>query len=179
MQREDASETGWQTKWSGALIQIWIWNGWYCVHWFCRTLPLPPSTSPRLGEIADHLVHEEVFSVISGFTRGRCLAQCVRQPLCRAFNFRSADGTCGLHPESPSWMTPNITEGWLYVTLSPCNHRRPWRPMRPIDDGWRWIVTDDLSARSDIVRFSERFPCHIFHKGLYLPSWWGRGLIEG
>ena len=133
-------------------------------------------------EIADHFAQEEVFSVIPGLTQSLCMAQCVRRSFCRGFNYRSVDGICRLHPESPRCMTPNTTVGWLYVALSTCSNRLPWRSTRPIDDGWRWVVTENPSARNDIVRFSGRFPCRIFHKGVYLPGWWSswpnRGIIR-
>ena len=124
-------------------------------------------------EIADYRAKEEALLEINGLTHSGCMVQCARQPICRVFNFRPAYGTCRLHPEFNGCMTPNTTEGWLYVSLSTCGKRPPRQSMRPADGGWRWISTENPKARSDIVELSGRFPCRIFYKGLYLPGWWG------
>ena len=124
-------------------------------------------------EIANFWAKEEALLVIHGLTRGGCMVQCVHQPICRAFNFRPANGTCRLHPEFIGCMTPNNTDGWLYVSLATCKQHPPWQSMRPADGGWRWISTDNPEARGDLVELSGRFLCRIFYKGLYLPGWWG------
>ena len=135
-------------------------------------------------DIPNHWAKDETLLMIVGLTQSRCMATCVRQPLCRAFNFHSTDGTCRLLPKSPSCMTPNITEGWLYVALSTCRKHQPWRAMIPADDGWRWVaLPDNPATRDDIVQFTSRFICRIYHKGLYVPGWWaaqpGQGVFRG
>ena len=124
--------------------------------------------------VSNHWAEEEALLLVPGLTQSRCMARCVRQPLCRAFNFRSTDGTCRLHPESPPCMTLNTTEGWLYVALSSCSQYQPWHSMRPVDDGWQWITAKEPSVRNDILEFGGRLFCRIFYKGLYLPGWWGK-----
>ena len=125
-------------------------------------------------EIPNYWADEGALLVFCSLKRMHCMARCAHQSLCRAYNFRSTDGNCRLLPESPSCMTPNITEGWLYVALSTCSNHLPRRSTRPADGRWKWItVTDNPKGRSDIVQFSGRFPCRAFYKGLYIPGWWG------
>ena len=123
-------------------------------------------------EISNYWTDEEAFFVILGVTQGRCMAQCVRQPVCRAFNFRPVDGSCRLLPEYLGCRTPNTTVGWLYVSLSTCSQRQPWQSTCPMESDWQWITSKNPAARTDTVGFSGRYLSRIFYKGVYLSSWW-------
>ena len=133
-------------------------------------------------EIPDYWAEEKALSVIPGMTRAHCMTQCVRQPLCRAFNFRPVDGNCRLLPEYLDCRTPNTTVGWLYVSLSTCSQRQPWQSTRPMESGWQWITSENPSVRNGTLQFGRRFASRIHHKGLYLPGWWSpwpRGIFRG
>ena len=127
----------------------------------------------------DYWAGDDALLAKPGMTQGTCMALCARKPPCMAFNFRPMDGNCRLHTPVTTCVKPNTTKGWIYVSLSTCDQRRPWRSLRPAENGWQWIAADERNAGSNVVAYGARFASRVFYRGLYLPGWWANFVEAG
>ena len=102
---------------------------------------------------------------------------CVRTRNCSAFNFRSEDGMCMLHPAytKKECMVQNFTEGLEYVHMTnKSDSVRPWRGLRTKDHYGNWTTNPSTRVGIPFMRSSlsgKRFVARIIYKGLYIPGY--------
>ena len=129
-------------------------------------------------EIAEFRANATPIDIFMGLSQGLCMTRCVRDPSCMSFNFQSGDGRCDLLPVVASCLVPNVTKGWLFVSMATCKKRAPWQSITPENHGWSWEDVEDPYVRDDVVGMDSDngwgyrlFIGRMYYKGLYLPGW--------
>ena len=118
----------------------------------------------------------EPIQTLQGLTRNKCMVICVRTRNCSAFNFRSEDGMCMLHPAytKKECMAENFTEGLEYVHMTHTSDgARPWRGLRTKQYHGHWKA--DITTKTGIPFLrsnlgGKRHVARVLYKGLYIPG---------
>ena len=119
----------------------------------------------------------EPIQTLKGLTRNKCMSSCARTKYCSAFNFRSENGMCMLHPAyiKKECMAENFTQGLEYVHMTDTfDGVPPWRGLRNKDNNhgyWKVNPTRQTGIpylRSDLG--AVRHVARVLYKGIYLPG---------
>ena len=119
----------------------------------------------------------EPIQTLEGLTRNKCMSSCVRIGNCSAFNFRSEDGMCMLHPvyTMTECMAENFTEGLEYVHMTNTpNGVTPWQGVRTKEYHKQWKVNPATRTGIPYVKSdmnAKRHVARVVYKGLYLPGY--------
>ena len=124
-------------------------------------------------------VTDGILTVIHNITRSKCIIECARHPICRAFNIWHAQGTCELLPDFGDCGEGSHQEGSTFIQLRPCKASVPWSVEwrnLSVDDATclKWTLHDGtLSCPTNGFSSPKGNSCLGLtpHKGLYLPSW--------
>ena len=153
-----------------------------CVIIICGTM-ITTSLTSKLKlcveyQVASSRVTDGILTVIYNSTRSKCIIQCARHPICRAFNMLHDRGTCELLPDFGDCGEGSHHEGSTFIQLRLCRATVPWAVQ------WRnwsaevtclkWNLHDGtVSCPTDNFRGPISYQCLALtpHKGLYLPSW--------
>ena len=124
-------------------------------------------------------VTDGILTVIQNSTRSKCIIECARHPICRAFNIWRDQATCELLTDFGDCGESNHQEGSTFIQLRPCKASLPWAAEwrnLSVDDATclKWTLHDGtLSCPTNGFRSPKADSCLGLtpHKGLYLPSW--------
>ena len=123
-------------------------------------------------------VTDGILAVIHNITRSKCVINCARHPICRAFNTWRDHGTCELLPDFGDCGEGSPQEGSTFIQVGLCKASVPWSVI------WRNLSAENTCLKCMLHDGSLSCPTNGFpvpmgffclaltpHKGLYLPGW--------
>ena len=110
-----------------------------------------------------------VIGSIAGTTKSRCFLSCVRNSSCEAFQLRPKDGNCELLETPEKCMTQNIMMGTVFVQLTKCDGKPPWKVVSPTLNKLQWRGHYNIGDRKAVrTRNGERSIVRVLYQGIYL-----------
>ena len=116
-----------------------------------------------------------VIDSISGTTKKRCLSSCVRTNSCSAFHFRPNDGNCELLKSPEKCMSHAVTMGTVFVQLTKCDGRPPWKVVSPALSKLQWRGQYNIGDRKAVRAIrGGRGIVRALYQGMYLTGFFLR-----
>ena len=145
----------------------------------CLALSIVQCVVHKTKQVVEFIIDDyrpggEPIQTTKASTRNKCMAICVRTRNCSAFNFRSHDGMCMLHPAYPNkiCMAENFAKGLEYVHMTyDSGGVPPWRSLRTKEHLGHWATNPTSTKGVAFVRSvmgAHRQVARVLHKGIYL-----------